>query len=127
MANFNMKNLILIAIVSIITMSCSQQQKEMKPYVIEVTTFQYNTNINTDRFWARDAQIEEDYTKLQPGYISRESGYSENSNEVVVVVRWKTQADADASMKKFMEDKSVADYAAMINGATMKMARYNVE
>lgn len=108
-------------------MSCSQKQKDMKPYVIEVTTFKYNETVDTDMFWSRDAQIEEDYTKLQPGYISRESGYSENSNEVVVVVRWKTQADADASMKKFMEDKSVADYAAMINGATMKMARYNVE
>ena len=122
-----MKKLILIAIVVIITMSCSQkQQEEMKPYVIEVTTFKYNTNVDADKFWARDSQIEEDYTKLQPGYISRESGYSENSNEVIVVVRWQTQADADASMKKFMGDTSVADYAAMINGKTMKMTRYNV-
>ena len=122
-----MKKLIIIAIVGIITMSCSQkQQEEMKPYVIEVTTFKYNTNVDADKFWARDSQIEEDYTKLQPGYISRESGYSENSNEVIVVVRWQTQADADASMKKFMGDTSVADYAAMINGTTMKMTRYNV-
>lgn len=122
-----MKKTIIIAIVSIFAMSCSQKHKDMKPYVIEVTTFKHNDTVDTDIFWSRDAQIEEDYTKLQPGYISRESGYSENSNEVVVVVRWKTQSDADASMKKFMEDKSVADYAAMINGATMKMNRYNVE
>ena len=122
-----MKKLIIIAIVGIITMSCSQkQQEEMKPYVIEVTTFKYNTNVDADKFWARDSQIEEDYTKLQPGYISRESGYSENSNEVIVVVRWQTQTDPDASMKKFMGDTSVADYAAMINGTTMKMTRYNV-
>lgn len=108
-------------------MSCSQQQKDMKSYVLEITTFQYNTNVNADKFWTRDAQIEEDYTKLQPGFISRESGYSESGNEVVVVVRWKTQVDADASMKKFMEDTSVADYAEMINGTTMKMTRYNVK
>ncbi len=116
----------LLIIVSMITIGCSQQQQEMKPYVIEVTTFQYNSIVDADKFWTRDAQIEEDYTKLQPGYISRESGYSENNNEVVVVVRWKTLADADASMKKFMIDTSVADYAEMINGTTMKMTRYNV-
>lgn len=122
-----MKKIILIALISIFAISCSQKQKEMKPYVIEVTTFKYNTNVDIDKFWSRDAEIETDYTSKQPGYISRESGFSENNNQIVVVVRWKTQADADASMKKFMADKSVADYAAMINGSTMKMARYNVK
>lgn len=122
-----MKKIILIALVSVFTISCSQKQKEMKNYVIEVTTFKYNATVDADKFWTRDAEIDTDYTSKQTGYISRESGYSENSNEIVVVVRWQTQADADASMKKFMEDTSVADYAAMINGSTMKMSRYNVK
>ena len=122
-----MKKIILIALVSVFTISCSQKQKEMKNYVIEVTTFKYNATVDADKLWTRDAEIDTDYTSKQTGYISRESGYSENSNEIVVVVRWQTQADADASMKKFMEDTSVADYAAMINGSTMKMSRYNVK
>ena len=54
--------------------------------------------------------IQENYTSKQAGFISRESGYSKDSNEVLVVVRWKTKADSDASMKKFMEDKSVAHF-----------------
>ncbi len=99
----------------------------MEAYVIEVTTFKSNTTVDSDSFWQRDAEIESDYTSKQPGYISRESGYSEDNNEVVVVVRWKTQADADASMKKFMSDQSVQDYADMIDGPTMKMARYQVK
>lgn len=122
-----MKKLIIIALVSIFTIGCSQNQKIVKPYVIEVTTFKYKATVDADEFWKRDAGIEADYTSKQPGYISRESGYSAADNEVVVVVRWKSQQDADASMKKFMNDTSVSDYAEMIDGATMKMARYEVK
>ncbi len=99
----------------------------MKPYVIEVVTFKYKNTVNAADFWKEDAKIEADYTSQQPGFISRESGYSENDNEVLVVVRWKTMADADASMKKFMNDASVKDFANMIDGSTMKMVRYEIK
>ena len=122
-----MKNLILMAVVALLTISCTKQTTDMKPYVIEVTTFQYEAEVDAAAFWKRDAAIETDYTSLQPGYISRESGYSAEGNEVVVVVRWKSQADAQASMEKFMSDASVADYAAMIDANTMKMMRYEVK
>ncbi len=97
-----------------------------KPYVIEVTTFQYKPAVDADKFWARDAEIERDYTRLQPGFISRESGYAADDGEVVVVVRWQSLEDADASMNKFMTDKSVSDFAEMIYGPSMKMKRYLV-
>jgi len=99
----------------------------MKPYVIEVTTFKYKSTVDANEFWMEDAKIESDYTKHQPGYINRESGYSKDQNEVVVVVRWKTHADAEASMTKFMADESVKKFANMIDEATMKMARYEVK
>ncbi len=119
--------LIVLAFVGIFTMGYSQNEETMKPYVIEVTTFKYKTTADVNAFWARDAEIEADYTSMQPGYISRESGYSPDNNEVVVVVRWRTDEDANASMNKFMSDASVEDYAAMIDGASMKMARYTVK
>ncbi len=98
----------------------------MKPYVIEVVTFKYKNTVQADDFWAEDAKIEADYTSKQAGFISRESGYSENDNEVLVIVRWKSMAEADASMKKFMNDASVQDFANMIDAPTMKMVRYEV-
>ena len=120
--------LIVIAFVGIFTMGYSQNEEAMmKPYVLEVTTFKYKETVDTDAFWKRDAEIEADYTSMQPGYISRESGYSPDNNEVVVVVRWRTDEDANASMNKFMTDESVKDYVDMIDGASMKMARYNVK
>ena len=99
----------------------------MKPYVIEVVTFKYKNTVRADDFWAEDAKIEVNYTSKQPGFISRESGYSENDHEVLVIVRWKSMADADASMKKFMSDSSVKGFANMIDASTMKMVRYEVK
>jgi len=100
--------------------------KGMESYVIEVTTFQFKSTIDADNFWIEDAKVEADYTSLQPGFISRESGYSPATNEVVVVVRWKTMDDAEASMQKFMGETSVMTYADMIDASTMKMNRYSV-
>lgn len=99
----------------------------MKPYVIEVTTFKYKASVDADAYWIEDAKVEADYTSQQPGFISRESGYAEDSNEVVVIVRWETQANADASMQKFMGDASVQKFANMIDGPTMQMTRYDVK
>lgn len=99
----------------------------MESYVIEVTSFKYKTSVDAYDFWKEDAKIQDIYTSKQPGYISRESGYSKDSNEVVVVVRWKTMSDAEASMNKFMSDASVTTFANMIDGPTMKMARYDVK
>lgn len=91
--------------------------------IMEVTSFNINANVNPTDFKKRDLQVENDFTKNQPGFIKRQSGVNEKG-EYVVVVFWKTMEDAAASMSKFMKDPSVSDYAQMIEGSTMKMARY---
>ncbi len=121
-----MKKLALIFF-GIVMMSCNQNLEPMESYVIEVTTFKYKASVSAEKFWEEDAKVQEIYTSKQPGYISRESAYSIESNEVVVVVRWQTMTDAEASMSKFMNDASVATFANMIDGPTMKMARYSVK
>lgn len=118
------KLLIIIACLAIA--GCSTNMKN-NPYVIEVVTFKYKSSVESSAFWARDAKIETEYTSKQSGFISRESGYSENDSEVLVVVRWKTEVDAEASMKKFMNDETVVDFVEMIDASTMKMKRYNIK
>ena len=122
-----MKVFFLMAALAATIASCSHSAESQRPYVLEITTFAYKQDIQPDAFWAEDALIEATYTSQQPGFISRESGYNAQSNQVVVVVRWEKQFDADASMAKFMEDASVAKYAGMIDGETMRMARYSVD
>lgn len=101
--------------------SCSSN---IKSYVIEITTFKIKTTVTTENFWKEDAKIDTNYTSKQPGYISRESAFNDETDEVLVVAKWKKMEDADASMQKFMKDTSVANYANMIEGNTMRMKRY---
>ena len=94
--------------------------------IIEVTTFNINATVNPSTFAKRDAQVEKDFTMHQSGFIKRQSGVDDKGNYLVVVY-WKSMEDAAASMKKFMSDTSVADYAKMINGPTMQMSRYIID
>lgn len=120
----NFKLAILGATVLLLA-SCDSNLEQMKT-VLEVTTFKVKTTANDSTFNQLDAEVESNFTSKQPGFIKRQSGVNEEG-EYVVLVYWNSTEDADASMQKFMKDESVADYAAMIDGATMKMARYTVD
>ena len=118
---------VLIIIICITFFGCESKSEIMKPYVIEIVTLKYKSTVNADDFWKEDAKIQTDYTSKQHGFISRVSGFSNENNEVLIIVKWETEADANVSMQKFMEDKSVVDFVNMIEANTMKMKRYNVE
>ena len=94
--------------------------------IMEVTTFKINSNVNPMDFKKRDLQVENDFTNKQPGFIKRQSAVDEKG-EYVVLVFWEKMTDAAASMTKFMGDPSVASYAKMIDGPSMKMARYMMD
>ncbi len=122
-----MKYLIGLTILLFGITSCSSPTEKMtrKGVVIEVTSFKINANVDMAAFQKRDATIEKDFTSKQPGFLKRLSAVND-AGEYVVVVYWKSMAEAEASMGKFMKDQSVADYAGMINGSTMKMNRYKM-
>ena len=112
--------LILLGIMGILATSCKTTKTEL---VLEVTTFKTKSVTNTTTFNALDAEVENNFTKNQPGFLHRQSGINE-AGEYVVLVYWDTLENAQASMEKFMADPSVSDYASMIDGPTMKMSRY---
>ncbi len=93
--------------------------------VIEITTFNINDDVDPEEFIARDAEIEDEFASLQPGFIRRTSGVNEN-DKYVVIVFWDALADADASIAAFGMDPTVADYFAMIDGATFAADRYTI-
>ena len=121
-----MKKLMTLVLVGVFAVSCGNKTTPTAPYVLEVTTFSYKSNVAETTFWDEDAKVESSYTSKQPDFVSRESGFDKNSKQVVVVVRWKSLKDAEASMQKFMGDASVQTYAGMIDGPTMKMTRYEI-
>lgn len=94
--------------------------------IMEVTTFNINSDADPMAFAKQDAQVENDFTSKQSGFIKRQSGVDEKGNYVVVVY-WKSVKDAEASMSKFMSDASVAEYTQMIEASTMQMSRYAMD
>lgn len=94
--------------------------------VLEVTSFKPKTTTNILAFNKLDAEVESNFTSKQAGFIRRQSGINEQG-EYVVLVYWNTLEEANASMQKFMSDESVADYASLIDGSTMKMSRYRID
>lgn len=115
----NLKYLIPVLLV---IASCEQPKPEL---VVEITTFYLKTTASQKTFNTLDAEVESNFTSKQPGFIKRQSSVDENGNYIIIVY-WNTRADAEASMNKFMSDASVADYAGMIEGETMKMNRYSI-
>ncbi|MEL6546140.1 MAG: hypothetical protein AAFQ82_16040, partial [Myxococcota bacterium] len=91
--------------------------------IVELTTFSLGEKQNPAVFARRDGAVEAAYTSKQPGFGWRESGKS-GDGQWLVLVGWAGSEEADKSMARFMADSSVADYATMIDGASMKMARY---
>ncbi len=119
------QNLILIVMAVVLITSCKNEEKTIESSVLEVTTFSLKTTSNSQAFNALDAKVQDNFTSKQPGFIRRESGVDKNG-KYTVIVYWETRSDAEASMKKFMGDPSVADYASMIEGNSMKMNRYTI-
>ncbi len=122
-------NFLFLLLMTLCFSNCTANEKSNPmdgKTIMEVTTFNLNPVTNPSTFAKRDAQVESDFTSKQVGFVKRQSGVDENGNYVVVVY-WNSLTDADASMKKFMSDTSVADYAKMINASTMKMSRYAMD
>lgn len=94
--------------------------------IMEVTTFKMEAGVLLEDFSQADKKVEAAFTSKQAGFIKRQSGANEKG-EVVVIVYWESLAEAEASMSKFMKDPSVASYAAMIDGPSMKMTRFTAD
>lgn len=101
----------------------SNSTKDEKPYVIELAMFKEKSQVQRDTFEKRDLQVEADYISRQTGFITRRIGRAENG-ERLMMIYWKTLADADAGMKEFLTDQSVADYYKMIDWKTVDTKRF---
>ncbi len=131
-----MKYTLLFVCTILMLGSCTPSKKNVEPSqnlnamkdlkIMEVTSFNINSNVNPMEFNKRDLQIQNDFTSKQAGFIKRQSGLNEKG-QYVVLVFWQKMSDAKASMNKFMSDPSVSDYAKMIDGPSMKMARYTMD
>lgn len=60
----------------------------------------------------------------QPGFVSRERAAGENG-EWLVLVHWRSAADANASMTSFEKTPAAAKFMSILDASTMLMRRYD--
>lgn len=93
--------------------------------VIEVVTLKLKSGVTADSFRPVDAALGADYVSKQPGFLSRESAPGKDGSWLVIV-HWRSVADAEASMGKFETASGAAKFMSMIDPSSMVMTRYGV-
>ncbi len=92
--------------------------------VIEVVSFKLLSGVTAAQFRLVDQEVEAQHVSTQPGFVARESAAGEHG-EWLVIVHWRSAADADASMASFEKAPAAAEFMSSINTSTMLMRRYD--
>lgn len=92
-------------------------------YIVEVATFELKPDVSPEAFAALDKQVETTHVAKQPGFISRESGLTQD-NYWRVIVHWQSVEDAEASMASFMNAPAAKAFLSDADTSTMIMRRF---
>ena len=92
--------------------------------VIEIVTMNLAESVSAQEFEPVDRAIEDEHVSKQPGFISRQAGFSDG--KWVVVVNWKSAEAAEASMGSFASAPAAGQFMSMIDASTMSMTRYEL-
>ena len=92
---------------------------------LEIVTFKIKDGVMLPDFLKDSAELEEDFAKIQEGFLSRTFARSED-NEWVDVIRWRTMADAEAAAKAAMQSPACAPMFGMIDEPSVKMMHFEI-
>lgn len=101
----------------------SESKKSPSAAVVEIATFQLKAGVSVADFQKLDKAVEIEHVSKQKGFVSRESGSTEDGGWVAIV-HWESFSDVDASMASFADAPAAADFMANLDASTMEMKRY---
>ena len=105
--------------------SAPEAENTIEPTVIEVATFELANGVDSAQFAPLDAAVERDHVSKQAGFVSRETGYTDQG-AWLVIVHWESIEAAEASMASFTAAPAAADFMANLDPSTMSMMRYEI-
>jgi hypothetical protein len=123
MARLLMSLLVPIALICASIAGPGTAQAAETKSVIEVVTLKLKPGVTPAEFAPVDKAVADEHVSKQLGFISRESAAGENG-EWLVVIHWRSVADADASMASFSKAPAAAAFMSKIDASTMVMKRY---
>ncbi len=118
--------LLLFAVLVVIAGCASAHLTQSSAMIIEVATFKLKPGVTPEAFRPFDQAVETQHIAKQPGFISRESAASDDG-EWLVIVHWRSVADAEASMQSFSSAPAAAEFMAHLQPETMQMKTYRTE
>jgi hypothetical protein len=92
--------------------------------VIEVVTLKLKPELTAAQFDLVDREVQTQYIAKRPGFLSRESAPGSDHNWLVIV-HWRSLADAEASMKSFPTAPAAAKFMSLMVPNSMLMTRYS--
>jgi len=91
--------------------------------IIEIVTAKLRDSVTIEQMEAVDYEIAATLISKRPGFLSRESAPG-SDHSWLAVVRWRSMADADASMQSFSSAAIAPKFMSMIEPETLVMKRY---
>jgi hypothetical protein len=91
--------------------------------VIEIVTAKLKSDVAVAQMEAVDHEIGMSLIAKRRGFLSRESA-SGDDHSWLAIVRWRSAADADASMESFSLAPIAAKFMALIEPGTLVMKRF---
>ena len=118
--------IVLVGMVSACSMKHRTTDMPSEPAaIIEIVTFKLKPGITAQDFGSLDKEVELQHVARQPGFVSRESAASDDG-EWLVIVRWRSVQDAEASMASFSAAPATQEFMSKIQAGSMNMKRYAI-
>ena len=92
--------------------------------VVEVVRFRLAQGAGEAAFLAENRKAQE-FVAKQPGFVGRELARGDDGGWLVIV-RWDSAADADASFAKFVAAVEMKPFMDLLDAASMEAGRYTV-
>lgn len=90
--------------------------------VIEIATMTLAEGMTPDAFAKIDARVDAEHVSQQPGFISRQSGFEDDT--WVAIVQWESHEAAQASMDNFASAPAAAEFMGGVDAESIVMTRY---
>jgi hypothetical protein len=92
---------------------------------VETVRFRLSDGVEVSDFLKLNQKVENEYMALRPGFVARQTALSED-NEVLVMVTWASEQDADATIGAFYGAAETQDFLAAVDKSTVSSGRYSL-
>lgn len=93
--------------------------------VLETIRFHLREGVSDEDFLGRNQTVEREYMAKRPGFSARWTSKSA-TGEWLVVVRWNSVAEAEATINEFLKAPQTQEFLAVVDPSTVSLGHYEL-